>query len=126
MVSAKQYVVAHNGQNHPTEFDREGIDDEFHSNVDCTADDVNDACFRKAVGQFGVKKAHEVGVEPFIATDEFVAKAEARHDSILLSKNMAQKEPEKKIPSTAANAVIHLAKLALVELHHLRAQLALH
>jgi len=38
---------------------------------------------------------------------------------------MAQKEPEKKMPLTAANAIIRSAKLALVGLHHLRAQLAL-
>ena len=38
---------------------------------------------------------------------------------------MVQKEPEKKMPSTAANAIIRLAKLVLVGLHHLRAQLAL-
>jgi hypothetical protein len=43
-----------------------------------------------------------------------------------LSQNMAQKEPEKKMPSTAANAIFCLEKLALVGLHHLRAQLALH
>jgi hypothetical protein len=38
---------------------------------------------------------------------------------------MAQKEPEKKMPSTAANAIIRSEKLALVGLHHLKAQLAL-
>jgi len=38
---------------------------------------------------------------------------------------MAQKEPEKKMPLTVANAIIRLVKLALVGLHHLRAQLAL-
>ena len=42
-----------------------------------------------------------------------------------LSQNMAHKEPEKKMPLVAANAIKHLAKLALVGLHHLRAQLAL-
>ncbi len=42
-----------------------------------------------------------------------------------ISQNMAQKEPEKKMPSTAANAIICSTKLALVGLHHLRAQLAL-
>ena len=64
-------------------------------------------------------------VEPFGATDEFVAEAEARHESAFLSQNMAQKDPEKKMPSTAANAMIRLAKLALVGSHHVRAQLAL-
>ena len=38
---------------------------------------------------------------------------------------MAQKEPEKKMPLTVANAIIRLVKLALVGLYHLRAQLAL-
>jgi hypothetical protein len=42
------------------------------------------------------------------------------------SPNMVQKEPKKKMPLTAANAIICSAKLALVGLHHLRAQLALH
>ncbi len=38
---------------------------------------------------------------------------------------MAQKEPEKKMPSMAANAIICFAKLALVGMHHLRVRLAL-
>jgi hypothetical protein len=38
---------------------------------------------------------------------------------------MAQKEPEKKMPSMVANAIMRLAKLALVGLHHLSAQFAL-
>jgi hypothetical protein len=42
------------------------------------------------------------------------------------SQNIAQKEPEKKMPLTAAKATMRSAKLALVESHHLRAQLALH
>ena len=42
-----------------------------------------------------------------------------------LSQNMAHEEPEKKMPLVAANAIKHLAKLALVGLHHLRAQWAL-
>ena len=37
---------------------------------------------------------------------------------------MAQKEPEKKMPSMAANAIMHLAKLAVVVSHHLRAHCA--
>ena len=38
---------------------------------------------------------------------------------------MAQKEPEKKMPSTATNASMHSGKLALMGLLQLRAQLAL-
>jgi hypothetical protein len=38
---------------------------------------------------------------------------------------MAQTEPEKKMPLMTENAIIRSAKLALVGLHHLRAQLAL-
>jgi len=41
------------------------------------------------------------------------------------SQNIAQKEPEKKMPSTAAKAIIRSAKLALVGSHHLSAQFAL-
>jgi hypothetical protein len=41
------------------------------------------------------------------------------------SQNMAQKEPEKKMPSTAVKAIIRSAKLALVGSHHLSAQFAL-
>ena len=42
-----------------------------------------------------------------------------------LSQKMAQKEPEKKMPLTAANAIMRSAKLALVGSHHLKAHLAL-
>ena len=41
-----------------------------------------------------------------------------------LSQKMAQKDPEKKMSSTEANAIMHLAKLAVVVSHHLRAQYA--
>ncbi len=84
LVGAELDVVAHHGQVHPNEFDREGINNEFHFNVVCTADDVDEACFRKTVDQFGIKEARKVAVEPSITTDEFVAKAEARHESVLL------------------------------------------
>ena len=51
-VSAELDVVTHHGQIHPNEFDREGIDDKFHFNVDCAllmADDVDGTCVRKMV-----------------------------------------------------------------------------
>ena len=83
LVCTKLDVVAHHDQFHPNEFNREGINNKFHFNVDRTADDVNDACFRKAVDQFRVKQACEVTVEPIIVADEFVAGAEARHKSAL-------------------------------------------
>jgi len=41
------------------------------------------------------------------------------------SQKIAQKEPEKKMPSTAANAIMRSAKLAEVASHHLRAHCAL-
>ena len=41
------------------------------------------------------------------------------------SQKMAQKEPEKNIPSTAANAIMRSAKLATVESHHFSAHFAL-
>jgi hypothetical protein len=56
--------------------------------------------------------------------DQFVAEAKTRHQTAFLSQKMVQKDPEKKMPSTGANAIMHLAKLAAVELHHLRANFA--
>ncbi len=64
-------------------------------------------------------------MKSFIMADKFIAEAEARHEAAVLEPNIAQKEPEKKMPSTAANAILCSMKLALAELHHLRAQLAL-
>ncbi len=40
------------------------------------------------------------------------------------NQKIAQKEPEKKMPSTAANAIMRLAKLAEAASHHLRAHCA--
>ena len=42
-------VVTHHGRVHPNEFDGEGINNEFHFDVDPAADDVGDTCCRKAV-----------------------------------------------------------------------------
>ena len=39
---------------------------------------------------------------------------------------MAKKDPKKKLPSTAANAIMCSTKLAVVVSHHLRAHCALH
>jgi hypothetical protein len=41
------------------------------------------------------------------------------------SQKMAQKDPEKKIPLMAANAIMGSARLAVVALHHQRAHCAL-
>ena len=63
---------------------REDVDYEFHLDVNCTAeDDVDDTLFRKMFDWFEVEETHKAAVEPFIATDEFVAKTEARHESAL-------------------------------------------
>ena len=56
---------------------------EFHFNVDRTADDVDDMCCRKAVDQFGVEEACKAAVESFITADQLVAEAEARHEPML-------------------------------------------
>ena len=101
------------------------MDNKLQLNVNRVANNLDNAMVRKAVDQFTVDEACEVAVESFVAADEFVAEAEARHESAFLSQNMAQRDPEKKMPSTAANAMIRLAKLALVGSHHVRAQVAL-
>ena len=76
-------VVTHCGQVHPNEFNGEGINNKFYFDVDCTADDVGDACSKKAVDYFGVEEACKVAVESFVTADQFVAEAEARHGSAL-------------------------------------------
>jgi hypothetical protein len=43
-VGAELDVVAHHGRVHPNEFDREGIEDKFHFNVNCTADNFHLFC----------------------------------------------------------------------------------
>jgi hypothetical protein len=82
-VGAELDVVAHHDQIHPNEFNREGIDDEFHLDVNCTADDIDDTFFGKTNSQFGVEEACKVTVEPFVAADKFVAEAKTRHESTL-------------------------------------------
>ena len=63
---------------------REGVDYKFLLDVNCTAeDDVDDTFLRKTFDQFEVEETHKAAVEPFDATDEFVAKTEARHESVL-------------------------------------------
>jgi hypothetical protein len=44
---------------------------------------------------------------------------------LFFSQKIAQKEPEKNIPSTAANAIMRLAKLAAVASHRFSAHFAL-
>jgi hypothetical protein len=82
LVGAELDVVAHHDQIHPNEFNREGIDNEFHLDVNCTADDINDAFFGKTVSQLGVEEACKVTVEPFVTADKFVAETEARHEVV--------------------------------------------
>ena len=82
-VGAELDVVTHHGRVHPNEFNGKGINNKFHFDVDRAADDVDDTCCRKAVDQFGVEEACEVAVESFVTADQFVAEAEARHESAL-------------------------------------------
>ncbi len=83
LVGTKLDVVAHHDQFHPNEFDRESIDNKFHLDVNCTADDINDAFFGKMVGQFGVEESRKITAEPFVVADKFVAETKARHESAL-------------------------------------------
>jgi hypothetical protein len=82
-VGAELDVVAHHDQIHPNEFNREGINNEFHLNVNCTADDIDDTFFGKTISQFGVAEACKVTMEPFVAAFVFVAETKARHESAL-------------------------------------------
>ena len=57
------------------------MDNKLQLNVDRVANNLENAMVRKAVDQFSVDGACEVAVESFVAADEFVAEAEARHKS---------------------------------------------
>jgi hypothetical protein len=83
LVGTELDLVAHHDRIHPNEFNREGIDNEFHLDVNCTDDDINDTFFGKTVSQFGVEEACKVTAKPFVVADKFVAEAEARHESVL-------------------------------------------
>ena len=83
MIGTELDVVAHHGQFHPNEFNGKCINNKSHLNVNCIADDFNNATFREAVGQFGVDEACKVTVKPIMSADEFVAEAEAGHESAL-------------------------------------------
>ncbi len=66
----------------------------------------------KAVEQFGVEEACEVAVEAFVSTDQFIAKAEARHESSLFKPEYGAKIAREENTFTAANATMRSAKLA--------------
>ena len=84
LVGTKLDVVAHHGLVHPDEFNGEGVSDKFHFYVDHAVDDLNNACFRKAVEQFGLEEACKVAMEAFVTANQFFSKAEARHESAFL------------------------------------------
>ena len=110
---------------HHNEFNGEGVDHNTKSISVLTAP-FNATCFEKTIDQFGAEEAYKVAVQTFVTTDEFVADLRSGMGPRFLSQNTAQKEPKKKMPLTAANAIICSKKLVLVGTHHLRAQLALH
>ena len=64
LVSAESDVVAHHCdcQIHPYQFHREGINDEFHLDFDCTAHDLDDASLWKLIDQLRVQEARKVAV----------------------------------------------------------------
>jgi hypothetical protein len=41
LIGAKLDVVTHHGRVHPNQFNRKGINDELHFDVNCAADDVH-------------------------------------------------------------------------------------
>jgi hypothetical protein len=81
-VGAELDIVPHHDRIDSNEFNREGINNKFHLNVNCTVDDIDDAFFEKTVSQFGVEEACKVTVEPFVTADKFDAEAKARHESL--------------------------------------------
>ena len=89
------------------------------------------------------EQAREVGVETFVARDELVGETESRHEAALLEPKDGRERacasatsaadqptqcqepvPEKKMPSTAANATSRSPKVDLSSEIHLSAQSA--
>jgi len=65
-------------------------------------------------------------VQPFILANQFIAEAESWHQATFFEPEDGAKRPEKKLPLMAANAIVCLAKPAVVVSHHLRAYWAFH
>ncbi len=61
-VSAESDVVTHHSWIHPYQFHREGVNNEFHLDLNCTTYDLNDALLWKLIAQFQVQEACEVAV----------------------------------------------------------------
>ncbi len=59
----------------------------------------------------GSSESCKVAVHSLIVTVQLIAKAEPWHQTALFKQKMAQKEPEKNTPSTAANVIMRSAML---------------
>jgi hypothetical protein len=125
MVSAKLDVVAHHGRIHSDELNWEGIHHKFHLNVSTALLMISTmrALGRRLISLEYSRQA-KLQCSPLLRLMSLLLKLRPGMIPCFLSQNMAQKEPEKKMPLTAANAMMHLAKLALVGSHHLSPQFA--
>jgi hypothetical protein len=95
-------VLAHEHTVHADEHAGERVADELALDVDGV--DLADVGLVELDTEQVVEEAGEVAVQALVAGDELVGEGEARHEPTLLEQKMAQKEPEKNIPSTQANA----------------------
>ena len=125
LVGAKFDAVAHHSGVHSDQFDREGISDEFH--LDCTAllmiSTIRDPGSRLI--SFKHSRHTKSQWSPSSRLISSLLKHRPGIKPHFLSQKIAHKEPEKKMHSMAANAIMPSAKLAEVASHHLRAHCAL-
>ena len=66
-------VVAHHARVHPDQFGGEGVDNEFHFNLNHAAYDSSDACSRELVDKRRVEEACEVAMHPLVAAHQLIA-----------------------------------------------------
>jgi hypothetical protein len=119
-------VLVHEGCIHTHEVKWECLfADKMFFNLDCTVNNLPDADRARRFEQVVVEDTGKITVKSFIAADSLFAKYRPGSTQHCLNQKMAQKEPEKKMPSTTAKAMRCLANEACFELHHISAHFAL-
>ncbi len=123
-VGTKLDIVVHHGRIHSNELNWEGVHHKFHLNVTALLMiSAMHASGRRLIS-LEYSRQGKLQCSPFLQLMSLLLKLRPGMSLCFFSQNMAQKEPEKKMPSPAANAMMHLAKLALVGSHHLSTQFA--
>ena len=115
-------VLRHQVSVHADEVHGQRLGDEFNLNINGFCDDTADDVLTSTTKELVVEQTGEVAVEPFVREMSSLEKVKPGIKPRFLSQKMAQNEPEKKMPSTAAKATKRSAKEPRLRESHLRAQ----